>query len=729
MISIPVDEGQSFVDTLSRYDQKILDYQYLMSWPVTTRPWSICNEEEKSRYGAGTSFGERLVVRLAAGRVRVPLRDDRGLGVLVEHGRRLVQAVTGVVAQQGRVDLEQYIRLEVDQEHVLADSLDGGPRNLAELLLLPVHVRADPCSNARSDRGTREDLVQLALAEDGSQDGSRGRSDRGSFLGLVPARGAFLVHLPVVRAPGEQRQQERDGQDADRATVRAVHPVFLRCPARGSVSVPRRQGSKGRVQPALGGDLVEREEHQQDPRARENLPQQGFVAASEFVPREDQGQERPAGESAEVIEVVDVDAGKKTKDDCVDNDAHRQTLHALAQQAAAPETVHQEQPHQPPDRSGRADRVDVSRQLAHQASRYAANEVNHPEARSAIDPLDHRSHVEQQERIEEEVQQAAVEEDRRDQTPPLAPDHDPGRHLGRLAESRTELDDQLSAEPAEDRTATRTTARLDLGQDHHQEPESVDQHEQGRRRGDAGQQVRQRASHARRTDAGEAPVALGALAGAARNQRAAGRAHLVPAPGRSPHDLGLHAGLAQSAASLVPLPLEPGSVETDRVHGTAEPLDGAVQQTQVVRFVHGRVLASFVVRRVRAVARAESCQSSLDPGRFKAAGTVAKGRKPQNWTTVGRGPARGDRSGEVVRRSPGRRFPPDRAVRRSTPWDAVCAKARPGGRRTRRCRRRRSPRSGRWRRPGAGEHGSPEGERGTGGHPRPVQASRASRRT
>ena len=43
------DEGQSFSDILSRYNNKILDFPFLMSWPVTSRPWAICNEEEKSR--------------------------------------------------------------------------------------------------------------------------------------------------------------------------------------------------------------------------------------------------------------------------------------------------------------------------------------------------------------------------------------------------------------------------------------------------------------------------------------------------------------------------------------------------------------------------------------------------------------------------------------------------------------------------------------------------------
>ena len=47
--SILEDEGQSFSDILSRYNNKILDFQFLMSWPVTSRPWAICNEEEKSR--------------------------------------------------------------------------------------------------------------------------------------------------------------------------------------------------------------------------------------------------------------------------------------------------------------------------------------------------------------------------------------------------------------------------------------------------------------------------------------------------------------------------------------------------------------------------------------------------------------------------------------------------------------------------------------------------------
>ena len=37
--SIPEDEGQSFVDILTGYDKNLLDFEYLVMWPVTTRPF------------------------------------------------------------------------------------------------------------------------------------------------------------------------------------------------------------------------------------------------------------------------------------------------------------------------------------------------------------------------------------------------------------------------------------------------------------------------------------------------------------------------------------------------------------------------------------------------------------------------------------------------------------------------------------------------------------------
>ena len=58
--SIPEDERESFADILARYDKKILDFEYLMKWPVTTCPWSICNKEENSRNTSKSLFRNRL---------------------------------------------------------------------------------------------------------------------------------------------------------------------------------------------------------------------------------------------------------------------------------------------------------------------------------------------------------------------------------------------------------------------------------------------------------------------------------------------------------------------------------------------------------------------------------------------------------------------------------------------------------------------------------------------
>ena len=58
--SIPEDEGQAFGDILCRYDGKILDYDYLCSFPITSRPWSICNEDEKKRTLSKSLFRNKL---------------------------------------------------------------------------------------------------------------------------------------------------------------------------------------------------------------------------------------------------------------------------------------------------------------------------------------------------------------------------------------------------------------------------------------------------------------------------------------------------------------------------------------------------------------------------------------------------------------------------------------------------------------------------------------------
>ena len=58
--SIPEDEGQSFADILSIFDNKSLDLRKIMEWPVTNKPWSICKEENKSRANHKSLFRNHL---------------------------------------------------------------------------------------------------------------------------------------------------------------------------------------------------------------------------------------------------------------------------------------------------------------------------------------------------------------------------------------------------------------------------------------------------------------------------------------------------------------------------------------------------------------------------------------------------------------------------------------------------------------------------------------------
>ena len=49
--SIPEDEGQSFAD---------IHLSKIMEWPVTSKPWSICKEENKSRANQISLFRNHL---------------------------------------------------------------------------------------------------------------------------------------------------------------------------------------------------------------------------------------------------------------------------------------------------------------------------------------------------------------------------------------------------------------------------------------------------------------------------------------------------------------------------------------------------------------------------------------------------------------------------------------------------------------------------------------------
>ena len=59
-ISISEDEGLSFGEILSRYDQNFLDVLFLCKYPVTSRPWAICSEKEKSRVVSKSPFRNNL---------------------------------------------------------------------------------------------------------------------------------------------------------------------------------------------------------------------------------------------------------------------------------------------------------------------------------------------------------------------------------------------------------------------------------------------------------------------------------------------------------------------------------------------------------------------------------------------------------------------------------------------------------------------------------------------
>ena len=59
-ITVPEDEGLSFGDILARYDNKFLDVLYLCSFPITSRPWAICNENEKMKVNSKSLFRNNL---------------------------------------------------------------------------------------------------------------------------------------------------------------------------------------------------------------------------------------------------------------------------------------------------------------------------------------------------------------------------------------------------------------------------------------------------------------------------------------------------------------------------------------------------------------------------------------------------------------------------------------------------------------------------------------------
>ena len=58
--TIPEDESESFGTVLAKYDSLKLDMKFLMNWPVTNKPWSICGEKGKGRNVAKSLFRNNI---------------------------------------------------------------------------------------------------------------------------------------------------------------------------------------------------------------------------------------------------------------------------------------------------------------------------------------------------------------------------------------------------------------------------------------------------------------------------------------------------------------------------------------------------------------------------------------------------------------------------------------------------------------------------------------------
>ena len=49
LLSTTEDENEPYGEIVSRFDNKKLDLRMIMNWPVTSKLYSICSENEKTR--------------------------------------------------------------------------------------------------------------------------------------------------------------------------------------------------------------------------------------------------------------------------------------------------------------------------------------------------------------------------------------------------------------------------------------------------------------------------------------------------------------------------------------------------------------------------------------------------------------------------------------------------------------------------------------------------------
>jgi len=59
-VSVVEDEGKSFAAILTEYDRKQLNLRSIMEWPITSKPWAICNEQGTSRASSKSLFRNNL---------------------------------------------------------------------------------------------------------------------------------------------------------------------------------------------------------------------------------------------------------------------------------------------------------------------------------------------------------------------------------------------------------------------------------------------------------------------------------------------------------------------------------------------------------------------------------------------------------------------------------------------------------------------------------------------
>ena len=58
--SIPEDESQSFADILLKYDNEKPDLRNILNYCVTTQPWALVNEDDKTRQSRKFLFRNHL---------------------------------------------------------------------------------------------------------------------------------------------------------------------------------------------------------------------------------------------------------------------------------------------------------------------------------------------------------------------------------------------------------------------------------------------------------------------------------------------------------------------------------------------------------------------------------------------------------------------------------------------------------------------------------------------